>query len=74
MATVIVQTKDGSEVSRFEVPRPYQGNGVWRNMVGLVEAPLGWLGRALTDAEAIEDGRDPERPSEKAIRLAAEDD
>lgn len=70
MATVIVQTNDGREVSRFEVPRPYPGNGVWGRMLGRLDEPLGWLGRSLQDAEAIEDGRDPERPSEKAVRLA----
>lgn len=30
------------------------------------------LHRAMRDAEEIEAGRDPERPSEKAMRLAAE--
>lgn len=30
------------------------------------------LRRAVQDADAIRDGRDPERPSEKAIRLAEE--
>ena len=31
------------------------------------------LRRAVEDAEAIEEGRDPERPSERAVRLAAEE-
>lgn len=32
------------------------------------------LRRAMRDAEEIEAGRDPERPSEKAMRLAREEE
>lgn len=69
-----MQTDDGREVSRFEVEGDLpvvDGNVTWQRMVGRLQAPLGWLGRALRDANEIEHGRDPERPSEKAMRLAA---
>jgi hypothetical protein len=72
MAIVIVTTDDGREVGRFNVPVAYLGNSVWRNLLGRLEEPLGWLGRALSDARVIQAGGDPERPSEKAMRLAAE--
>lgn len=70
MSVVIVQTDDGREVNRFEVPDVYPGNMLWRNMLGRLDEPLGWLGRALRDARIIQQGGDPERPSEKAMRLA----
>jgi hypothetical protein len=73
MARVIVETDDGREVARFHVPAGHIGNAVWRNLVGRLEAPLGWLGRSIDDANVIQAGGDPERPSEKAIRLAAEE-
>lgn len=65
---VVVLTSDGREVSSFDVPNPYQGNMLWRNMVGRIEAPLGWLGRAIDDARLVEDGVDPERLSERVMR------
>jgi hypothetical protein len=73
MPKVIVQTDDGREVSSFDVPMTYPGNGLWARMVGRYVAPLGWLGRALRDAEVIQAGGDPERLSERAMRLMAEE-
>ena len=71
---VIVQTDAGTEVARYDpVPAPggHIGNSVWRNLTGRLETPMGWLGRALRDAYEVEQGRDPERLSEKAMRLSA---
>lgn len=70
MAKVMVATDDGRILREFVLPKPYPGNGVWLRLLGRLEEPLGWLGRALQDAQAIEEGRDPERPSERAIREA----
>ena len=72
MSVVIVQTDDGREVDRFEVDDTRVGNMTWRNMLGRWDEPLGWLGRALQDARIIQRGGDPERPSEKVMRLLAE--
>jgi len=72
MAQIIVTTDDGREVARTQVPDIYQGNMTWRNLLGRYDEPLGWLGRALRDARTIQQGGDPERPSEKAMRLVGE--
>jgi hypothetical protein len=40
-------------------------------MTGRLLQPMGWLGRAIRDALVIEAGGDPERPSEKAMRLSS---
>jgi hypothetical protein len=72
VARVIVTTDDGRPVASFNVPVVYLGNRLWANMLGRYERPLGWLGRALSDADIIQAGGDPERPSEKAMRLVAE--
>lgn len=71
MTIVKVFTNDGQEVAHFIVPEDY-GNATWRNMLGRNEEPLGWLGRTLSDARIIAAGGDPERPSEKVMRLMAE--
>lgn len=73
MTHVVVYTEDGQVVggvtdvrysdlmlARIEVP----------NTKG--QAFFGTILRAVQDAEAIQEGRDPERPSEKVMRLAAE--
>lgn len=39
-------------------------------LMGTGDAPAGWLGRALRDAAILQEGGDPERPSERAMRLA----
>ena len=69
MAKVIVTTDDGREVARFDMPVGRWGNALWARLLGRYNAPLGRLGRALDDAKVIEQGGDPERPSEKAMRL-----
>jgi hypothetical protein len=72
MAKVIVTTDDGREVAVFTVPAGHLANSVWRNLTGRLGSPMGWLGRALDDAKTIQAGGDPERPSERAMRLVAE--
>lgn len=69
MPLVVVYTDKGQQVwqslatayslRRAECP----GNSIGSSLVA-------GLRRAVEDAEAIEEGRDPERPSEKAMRLA----
>jgi hypothetical protein len=70
MAKVIVTTDDGREVAVFTIPAGHLANSVWRSLTGRLGTPMGWLGRALSDAGVIEAGGDPERPSERAMRLA----
>lgn len=70
MPKVIVTTDDGHVVSSFALPHGHIGNAVWRDMQGRMAEPLGWLGRTIADAQAIEQGHDTERTSEKAMRLS----
>jgi hypothetical protein len=82
MPQIVILTDDGRETDRRQISGPgiwpgdhnlHAPNGVWAEVVGRLDAePLGWLGRALRDAALLQDGQDPERPSEKAMRLAAE--
>jgi hypothetical protein len=72
MSVIKVFTDDGVEVASFDVPDVYQGNAVWGRLTGHLDEPSGWLGRALRDARIIQREGDPERPSEKAIRILAE--
>jgi hypothetical protein len=73
---IIVQTDRGATVASLDLsdrmPGGHIANSVWRDITGTLNTPMGWLGRALQDARDLEQGRDPERPSEKAMRLAME--
>lgn len=72
MAVIVVYTDGMVEVDRFVVDDSVpltDGNIIARNMIGLPRPPLGWLGRALEDAKIIQLGGDPERPSEKVMRI-----
>lgn len=72
MARIIVTTDSGRVVD----------TAVWKDgtspfardinsaLTGTGDAPAGWLGRALRDAALLQQGGDPERRSEKAMRLA----
>jgi hypothetical protein len=72
MARVIVTTNDGRPVWMLDDVRSWD--------LGALQCPTNLRGsalaagvrRAVEDAEAIQAGRNPERPSEKAVRLAAE--
>lgn len=44
----------------------------YRRSIGRNHSVLGHLGRALQDAWAVQRGLDPERPSEKAVRMKME--
>ena len=72
MAKVIVQTDDGRQVTSIFVSDQAAGTATWLKLIGRPERPLGGLGRALDDAAIIQAGGDPERLSEKAMRLSAE--
>lgn len=73
MATVIVTTDDGQPVWMMEDIQPWH--------IIALQCPTNIRGsslaagirRAAQDAEAIQDGRDPERLSEKVMRLMKED-
>lgn len=69
MADVVVFTDDGREVGRLHVADVGAGTMTWRRLVGRADVPLGFLGRALDDARIIQQGGDPERTSEKVMRL-----
>lgn len=72
MPRVIVETDDGRRVWEFETTAR-MASAVWRP--GTHEGAsslLSGLERAVADAEVVERGGDPERPSEKAMRLAME--
>ena len=70
MSIIKVYTDDGKLVSQMQTDDAWSIFTLGRKIYGRQEAPLGWLGRALSDARIIQVGGDPERPSEKAIRFA----
>jgi hypothetical protein len=74
MAKVIVQTDDGREVWRLEEIEPWHVrsiiHGSFTNIV--CRALTSGILRAVQDANMIQRGLDPERLSEKAVRLANE--
>lgn len=73
MAQIVVYTDDGVEVAHKEVPDTYASpSTISRLVCGNAHGVDGWLGRALRDARLIQQGINPERPSEKAMRLLAE--
>lgn len=75
MARIIVTTDDGRVVDSCDWT---DGTSIFAtqanlNLTGHVKQPMGWLGRALQDAAVVQAGGDPERPSEKAMRLAMQE-
>lgn len=72
MAIIKVYTDSGKLVETINVADTHSGWVKGAAIFGRRETPEGWLGRALRDAYIIEQGGDPERPSEKAMRLLAE--
>jgi len=70
MARVYVTTDDGRFVWALDNVESHHLNGLQcpTNVRG--SSLAAGIRRAVQDAEAIQAGRDPERPSEKAIRLA----
>lgn len=70
-----VFTDDGREVDSLTVDTTNKGGeAVGGEIYGRRESPMGWLGRALRDADIIQQGGDPERLSEKAMRLSQRKD
>jgi len=68
MARLVIETEDGRVVWRSPLvltSHELLGVAGQARLVGEVR-------RSVQDAEAIEAGRDPERPSEKAMRMAEE--
>lgn len=71
MAKVIVQTDDGREVWSHEGVESWHVSGKLKAAGNVVaQAVASGIVRAVSDAEAIQEGRDPRRPSEVAIELA----
>lgn len=62
---------NGSLIETLQAPPSYRLL-LGEKLAADVSAFSAGLRRAVEDAEAIRDGRDPERPSEKAMRLADE--
>jgi hypothetical protein len=69
MSVIKVFTDDGQEVAHLAVDDKWSDQAIARHVAGHLNAIHGWLGRALLDARIIQAGGDPERPSEKAMRL-----
>lgn len=70
MPRIIIQTDDDRHVETIDVPFHQSPTTDGRLVTGRNAPILGALGRALDDARAIQAGRDPERPSERAMRLS----
>jgi hypothetical protein len=70
-ARVIVTTEDGTEVWRMDDVAAWQVSGLQcpGNVSG--SSLAAGIRRAVQDAEVIEAGGDPERLSEKAMRIAS---
>lgn len=71
MARIIVQTDDGEEVWRILEVSSWHISGLecHGNVRGSTVAS--GIRRAVRDAQFIQAGDDPERPSEKAMRLSS---
>lgn len=69
MPTVVVYTDNGQQVWQMDV-ESLDLNGLQCPSNNRGSALAAGIRRAVQDAEAIQAGRDPERPSEKAMRLA----
>jgi hypothetical protein len=72
MSVIKVFTDDGQEVSTLKIDDKWSDTAVARRIAGHLNTIHGWLGRALDDARIIQTGGDPERASEKTMRLMQE--
>jgi hypothetical protein len=72
MSVIKVFTDDGQEVAHLAVDDKWSDTAVARRVAGHLNTIHGWLGRALDDARIIQAGGDPERASEKTMRLMQE--
>jgi hypothetical protein len=72
MAIIKVFTDDGQEVDSTPVNDTWSDNAISRHVIGSHQTIHGWLGRALADAAIVQQGGDPERPSEKVMRLLSQ--
>lgn len=71
MARVIVQTDDGREVWRMDGVEPWHVVGKLRGEMNVKASSLAaGIVRAVEDADKIQRGVDPARPSERAVREA----
>lgn len=70
MAKVIVQTDDGREVWSLDEIESWHVDSLTCPTNTRGSAVAAGIRRAVTDAEAIQEGRDPRRLSEIAIELA----
>lgn len=74
MATVIVQTDDGREVWRMDDIEPWHVSGKLTASGNVRASSLAsGIVRAVGDADKIQRGIDPERLSEKVMRLLDEE-
>jgi len=72
MAIIKVCTDDGHTVDALQVSDDLSSTARSRVITGHPYGMHGWLDRALDDAATVQQGGDPERPSEKVMRLLAE--
>jgi hypothetical protein len=72
MARVIVQTDDGTWVWGMDNVRSHHLNALACTTNEKGSSLAAGVRRAVSDAEVIQAGGDPERMSEKAMRLASE--
>jgi hypothetical protein len=72
MTKIIVTTDSGEEVDTIIVDDRLSDTAIAREVAGHLHPILGRLGRALLDARIIQQGGDPERASEKVMRLMQE--
>lgn len=72
MPRIQVLTDNGQLVDARHYDSEASDSAIGREVTGRNEPIRGWLGRALEDAVKIQKGVDPERPSEKAMRMVAE--
>lgn len=71
MPRVIVTTDDGREVWALDDVASTHVSTLQCAMNATGRILASGIRRAVADAEAIQEGRDPERPSERAMRRAA---
>lgn len=72
MAIIKIYTDGGKLVSTMVSDDNWTANIRGRKITGHMNGMYGWMERALQDARLIQRGIDPERPSEKAMRMIAE--
>jgi hypothetical protein len=70
MATVVVYTESGERIWSMEGVESQNLRALTCPMNAAGSALASGVRRAVEDAEAVQAGRNPERPSERAMRLA----